>query len=136
MSFSTSEVAAIADVTRRQLQWWDERGLVVSGGGGGRGTPRIYHELAAMQAMVIADLRRKGFAPKLMRPVLQFLKRELAPALEDSGDGTLYLIVAGEDPYLESTEHAVLDRVFGAKSGAYVVKICDLLGVRKLENSR
>ena len=37
--FTSNEVIALTGITARQLQWWDERGIVAPG----RGTPPYLH---------------------------------------------------------------------------------------------
>ncbi len=71
--FTTNEVIALTGITARQLQWWDERGLVKPARQGHR---RIYNWDQLVTAAVICQLRRRGFSLQGMRKVIAFLGRE------------------------------------------------------------
>ena len=58
-SFSSQEVIALTGVTARQLQWWDERGVVKPQRVGHR---RVYSMQNLTEMAVICELRRKGFS--------------------------------------------------------------------------
>jgi DNA-binding transcriptional MerR regulator len=72
--FLSADVARIAGVSLRQLQWWDERKLV---------SPRIedhrrvYVPDQVLEILVVAALRRKGLSLQKIRKVLRMLRREL-----------------------------------------------------------
>ena len=68
--FTSNDVIILTGITARQLQWWDERGIVAPGRQGHR---RIYswHELVTVA--VICQLRRRGFSLQRMRKVIGFL---------------------------------------------------------------
>ena len=55
-TFSSNEVSGVADVSLRQLQWWDERRVVSPRHEGHR---RVYHTTEVIEITVIAELRRK-----------------------------------------------------------------------------
>ena len=57
--FTTNDVIALTGITARQLQWWDERGLVTPSRQGHR---RIYNWDQLVTAAVICQLRRRGFS--------------------------------------------------------------------------
>src|SRR5260370_39492518 len=73
-TFSSSDVARIAQVSLRQLQWWDERKVVSPRH---EGHKRIYLPQEVIEITVIAELRRKGFSLQKIRRVLRFLQREM-----------------------------------------------------------
>src|SRR5260370_24387395 len=58
-SFPSQEVIALTGVTARQLQWWDERGVVKPERVGHR---RLYSMQNVMEMAVICELRRKSFS--------------------------------------------------------------------------
>jgi len=58
-SFSSHEVIALTGITARQLQWWDERGVVKPQRQGHR---RLYSMENLTEIAVICELRRKGFS--------------------------------------------------------------------------
>lgn len=72
--FSTRELANRARVSLRQLQWWDERGLVSVRHERHR---RIYTPDDAIQVIVISQLRQAGLSLQWIRRVLNKEAREL-----------------------------------------------------------
>ena len=71
-AFSSSDVARIARISLRQLQWWDERKVVSPEH---RGHRRVYGPEEVIEISVIAELRRKGFSLQKIRRVLRYLQR-------------------------------------------------------------
>jgi DNA-binding transcriptional MerR regulator len=68
--FSSNDVIALTGISARQLQWWDERGVVVPSRQGHR---RIYSWDELVTVAVICQLRRRGFSLQRMRKVIAFL---------------------------------------------------------------
>src|ERR1700688_3831002 len=79
-SFTSSDVSRIAQVSLRQLQWWDERKVVSPRHHGHR---RVYGPGEVIEIKVIAELRRKGFSLQRIRRVLRFLQREMGRRLAE-----------------------------------------------------
>ena len=67
-SFSSRDVVAMTGVTARQLQWWDERGVVKPERVGHR---RLYSMQNLTEITVICQLRRKGFPLQGVRKVIR-----------------------------------------------------------------
>jgi DNA-binding transcriptional MerR regulator len=63
-TYSSTDVAGIAGVSLRQLQWWDERKVVSPRHEGHR---RVYFPAEVVEITVIAELRRKGFSLQKIR---------------------------------------------------------------------
>src|SRR3569833_3561533 len=93
-TFTSTEVAKIAQVSLRQLQWWDERKVVSPRHAG---LKRIYFPEEVVEITVIAELRRKGFSLQKIRRVLRFLQREMGRRLGEvlSTDSKLHLLTDG-----------------------------------------
>jgi len=72
-TFTTSEVSQIAQVSLRQLQWWDERKIFSPGR---EDRKRAYLPAEVLEVIVIAELRRKEFSLQGTRRVASFLERE------------------------------------------------------------
>src|SRR5436853_7933051 len=88
MQFSSNEVMALTGITARQLQWWDERGIVVPERQGHR---RIYAWEELVTVAVICQLRRRGFSLQRMRKVIRFLHQEFGTSLAAKvGAGSQY----------------------------------------------
>src|SRR5260370_42203844 len=77
-TYSSIEVADVAQVSLRQLQWWDERKVVSPRHEGHR---RVYFAAEVIEITVIAELRRKGVSLQKIRRVLRFLQKEIGRKL-------------------------------------------------------
>jgi len=123
-AFSSSDVARIAQVSLRQLQWWDERKVVSPRH---EGHKRIYASEEVIEITVIAELRRKGFSLQKIRRVLKFLQREmgkrLAEVLDQSSD--LHLVTDGKTIYLEEQQEKIIDILKNAKQPMFLVCVTD-----------
>src|ERR1700679_2676254 len=80
-TFASSDVSRIAQVSLRQLQWWDERKVVSPRH---EGHKRVYQSEEVIEITVIAELRRKGFSLQKIRRVLRFLQREMGKRLNEA----------------------------------------------------
>src|SRR5256885_14413102 len=69
-TFTSTDVAKVAQVSLRQLQWWDERKVVSPRH---EGHKRIYLAEEVIEISLIAELRRKGFSLQKIRRGVGFL---------------------------------------------------------------
>ena len=76
--FTSRDVVELTGITPRQLQWWDERGVVRPERKGHR---RLYSIEHLTEVAVICELRRKGFSLQGVRKVMRFLEREFGRGL-------------------------------------------------------
>jgi DNA-binding transcriptional MerR regulator len=106
--FSSRDVVALTDITARQLQWWDERGIVVPAR---EGHKRFYSMDDLAEVAVLCELRQRGFSLQRVRKTMRFLQRELGKRLvETVSDGAEYhLLTDGRNLYLEDSAHAVIN---------------------------
>jgi DNA-binding transcriptional MerR regulator len=125
-TYSSSEVADVAGVSLRQLQWWDERKVVSPRHEGHR---RVYDPAEVIEITVIAELRRKGFSLQKIRRVLRFLQKEMGKRLSDAvaSDGDVHLITDGKHIYLEDQPNRVIDVMKNAKQPMFLVCVTDQL---------
>ena len=72
--FSTRDVLELTGVTARQLQWWDERRIVVPER---KGRNRIYSAADLIDILVIEQLRLRSISLAQVRRVLRMLRTEL-----------------------------------------------------------
>ena len=107
-SFPSQEVIALTGVTARQLQWWDERGVVKPERVGHR---RLYSMQNVMEMAVICELRRKGFSLQGVRKVMRFLQREFGKGLGEivGRSSDVHLLTDGTHLYLETSERQIVD---------------------------
>src|ERR1051326_9094397 len=94
-TYSSIEVATVAGVSLRQLQWWDERKVVSPRHEGHR---RVYGRGEVIEITVIAELRRKGFSLLKIRRVLRFLQREMGRRLSEllQASSDVHLVTDGK----------------------------------------
>ncbi|HYP14687.1 MAG TPA: MerR family transcriptional regulator [Bryobacteraceae bacterium] len=123
-TFTSSDVARIAQVSLRQLQWWDERKVVSPRH---EGHKRVYHQEEVVEVTVIAELRRKGFSLQKIRRVLRFLQREMGKRLSDvtNADANLHLVTDGKSIFLEDSSERIVDILKGAKQPMFLVCVSD-----------
>ena len=124
--YTSGDVARIAGVSLRQLQWWDERNVVSPRQEGHR---RVYLQQEVVEVSVIAELRRKGFSLQKIRRVLRFLQKEMGKRLGDtlSGSGDIHLITDGKNIYLEDEPGRIIDVLKNAKQPMFLVCVTDQL---------
>ena len=123
-TFTSTDVAKIAQVSLRQLQWWDERKVVSPRH---EGHKRIYLPNEVVEITVIAELRRKGFSLQKIRRVLRFLQREMGKRLGEvlSADGNLHLLTDGKSIYLEDQRDRIIDLLKNARQPMFLVCMSD-----------
>src|SRR6195256_2364477 len=113
-TFASSDVSRIAQVSLRQLQWWDERKVVSPRH---EGHKRVYQSDEVIEITVIAELRRKGFSLQKIRRVLRFLQKETERRLHEvlSGESNLHLVTDGKTIYLEDSNDRIVDILKNAR---------------------
>ena len=95
-------------ITPRQLQWWDERGIVVPARDGRR---RLYSQDDVTEVAVICALRRKGFPLQRVRRIMKFLQKEFGKRLSAtvSSGADYHLLTDGRRIYVENSQRQVID---------------------------
>lgn len=124
--YSSGDVARIAGVSLRQLQWWDEKHVVSPRHQGHR---RVYLEQEVVEVSVIAELRRKGFSLQKIRRVLRFLQKEMGKRLSDTAqpNSEIHLITDGKHIYLEDQPGRIIDLFRNADQPMFLVCVTDQL---------
>src|SRR5207302_2620485 len=107
-SFTSRDVMALTGITARQLQWWDERGVVKPAREGHR---RLYSMNHLTEVAVICELRRKGFSLQGVRKVMRFFDREFGKGLAEivSRNSDVHLLTDGKHLYLETSAKQIVD---------------------------
>ena len=123
-TYTSADVARIARVSLRQLQWWDERRVVSPDQDNHK---RLYQPNQVIEVSVIAELRRKGFSLQNIRRVLRFLERELQKRLSEvlAPDSEIHLLTDGKSIYLEEAPERVIDLLKGARQPMFLVCVTD-----------
>jgi DNA-binding transcriptional MerR regulator len=122
--YTSAEVARIAGVSLRQLQWWDERNVVSPRQDGHR---RIYLPEEVIEIAVIAELRRKGFSLQKIRRVLRFLQKEMGKRLVEAlhTESEIHLLTDGKSIYLEEKPDRIVDLLKNARQPMFLVCVTD-----------
>jgi DNA-binding transcriptional MerR regulator len=107
-SFTSGQVCERTGLSPRQLQWWDEQGVVVPARDGHR---RLYSPSDLAELAILSDLRRRGFSLQRIRRMLLLLRREFGHRLADlmSRRRGLHLLTDGETIFLRDSERGVID---------------------------
>ena len=125
-AFTSSQVVELTGISPRQLQWWDERGLVSPAR---RGRNRLYSMADVTEISVIAELRSKGFSLQRVRKVIRFLQRELGKRLIEtlSSGAELHLLTDGQRIYLETSTRQVIDILKNSRQPILTICLSDTL---------
>jgi DNA-binding transcriptional MerR regulator len=131
-AYSSLDVAKVANVSLRQLQWWDERHVVSPEHAGHK---RVYSPEQVLEITVIAELRRKGFSLQKIRRVLRYLQREMGRRLSDvlGNESSLHLLTDGKTIYLEDRQERIIDVLKNARQPMFLVCVSDQL--RRLQTT-
>jgi DNA-binding transcriptional MerR regulator len=121
-SFGSLDVAKLAGISLRQLQWWDEANVVSPLQSEHR---RIYRFDETVLTMLVAGLRSRGISLQRVRRLLPSLKKgaELATL------GNVYLVTDGRSALLEHVEELVISACVEASSGVFVISLGDITGL-------
>jgi DNA-binding transcriptional MerR regulator len=106
--FTSREVVGFTGITPRQLQWWDEQGIIVPAREGHR---RLYSLEDLTEVAVICQLRSRGFSLQRIRKVIRALRNEFSRRLSDTVSGTAdyHLLTDGRHLYLETSAQQIVD---------------------------
>jgi DNA-binding transcriptional MerR regulator len=122
--FTSRDVVALTGITPRQLQWWDERRIVVPARKGRR---RLYSMEDLAEVAVICQLRRRGFSLQRVRKVMRFLQREFSKRLAEtvSGASEYHLLTDGKTLYLETSPRQIVDILKNARQSMLTICLSD-----------
>lgn len=123
-TYSSLEVSKMTGVSLRQLQWWDEQGVVSPVQ---RGHRRMYQMHEVVEVGLITELRQKGISLQKIRKVLAFLNQELGSGLVEAAQdgGEVHLLTDGENLYLERNHREIVDILKNASQPLIGVCISD-----------
>jgi DNA-binding transcriptional MerR regulator len=125
-TFTSNEVIELTGLTPRQLQWWDERGIVTPSRAGHR---RVYSLDDLAEVAVICELRQRGFSLQRIRTVIRFLQKELGKRLVETvtAASEYHLLTDGRHIYLEDSARAVVDLLKSARQPMLSVCLSDTI---------
>jgi DNA-binding transcriptional MerR regulator len=122
--FTSRDVVQLTGISLRQLQWWDERGIVVPAREGHR---RLYSMEDLVEVAVICDLRRRGFSLQRVRKVVRFVQREFSKRLAETVSGTsdYHLLTDGKSLYLETSPQQIVDILKNSRQPMFAICLSD-----------
>jgi len=122
--FVSVDVARLAGISLRQLQWWDERKLVSPHQEGHR---RVYVPEQVLEILTVAVLRRKGVSLQKIRRILRLLRRGLGHQDSNvrSANPKLYLVTDGNSIFIEDQPEIILNRLAEANKPMYLVSLSE-----------
>jgi DNA-binding transcriptional MerR regulator len=122
--FTSNEVMILTGITARQLQWWDERGIVVPER---KGHSRIYSWDELVTVAVICQLRRRGFSLQRVRKVIRFLQQEFGTSLAATVDAAseYHLLSDGTHLYLRTSARQVVDLLKNSRQPMFDICLSD-----------
>ncbi len=122
--FTSNEVVALTGITPRQLQWWDERGVVSPARDGRR---RLYATADVLEIAVICELKAKGVSLQRVRRVMRLLQREFGKRLAEvaRNGGSCHLLTDGRSVFLETSPEQVIDVLTNARQPMLAVCLSD-----------
>src|SRR3954449_2365252 len=131
-SFTSHDVIRLTGITARQLQWWDERGIVVPSRSGHR---RVYSFEDLTEVAVICELRTRGFSLQRMRKVVRFLQKEFGKRLAEtvSGSSEYHLLTDGRTIYLETSTRQIIDILKNSRQPLFGICLSDTVRHIKAE---
>ncbi len=123
-TFTSRDVVSLTGITPRQLQWWDERRIVVAAREGRR---RLYSMEDLAEVAVICELRHRGFSLQRVRKVMRFLQREFGKRLAEtvSGASEYHLLTDGKTLYLETSPRQIVNILKNARQPMLTICLSD-----------
>jgi len=117
-------VVQLTGISPRQLQWWDERGIVVPARDGHK---RVYSLDDLAEVAVICELRQRGFSLQKIRWVIRFLERELGQRLVDTvrAASEYHLLTDGRHIFLEDSARGVVNLLKNSRQPMLAVCLSD-----------
>jgi DNA-binding transcriptional MerR regulator len=130
--FSTREVLDLTGVTARQLQWWDERRIVVPAR---QGRNRVYSATDLTDILVIEQLRQRSISLAQVRRVLRLLRTELHMRLSDlvAGNCEYHLLLAGKRILIETDSKQIIELLRSTMQPILLISLTDTVKPLRIE---
>lgn len=127
--YSSLDVAGLTGVSLRQLQWWDEQGVVTPMQKGRR---RLYNPTEVLLVSVIVGLRRKKLSLQKIRKVVDELKgdKSVSELATEPVAAEVYLLTDGDHVSLQDSAQRIIDIQVKSPTPMTLLCVSDLL--RKL----
>ncbi len=115
-SFTITEVSRIVGVSRRQLAYWDETGLLSPSmrAASGKGSRRLYSLQDIIELKILLRLLKSSMSLQRIRTSFHFIREQPEPL------ASLIILTDGETIYLSQDENFLVDTL---KHGQTVLRI-------------
>ena len=125
-TFTSKEVLTLTGISLRQLQWWDEQGIVVPARDGHK---RSYSLDDLAEVAILCELRERGFSLQKIRSVIRSLQKELGKRLVETvtAASEYHLLTDGLHIYLEDSARGVVDLLKNARQPMLTVCLSDAI---------
>ncbi len=122
--FTSQQIVELTGVTLRQLQWWDEHGLVVPSRSGRN---RLYSIDDLAEIAVIRELRSRGLSLQRVRKAVRFLQRELGKRLVETviSGADWHLLTDGRQIFLKNSAEQVLEVLKNSRQPMFAICLSD-----------
>jgi DNA-binding transcriptional MerR regulator len=115
-TYSSREVAGLTGLSARQLQIWDDGGLLPAAipphrTPAGGYTERRYTPIELFELLVLADLRRRGFSVPQLHVLVNTLRAHFRARLFEAtgGGGAIQLMTDGKEIFARTTAGEVFN---------------------------
>lgn len=116
--YTSAQIATLTGLSLRQLQWWDERKVLMPRHAQHR---RYYDRSQALEALILSDARRRGVTLQCLRKILAKL-RKMKPEVESLS--TCFLVIeSGGNATIHIADGATQAASIGARSKTPVLLI-------------
>ena len=131
-SFSTRDVLDLTRVSARQLQWWDERRIVVPER---HGRNRMYSAADLVDILVIEQLRRRSISLAQVRRALRLMRHQLHMRLSDlvTGDREYHLLLAGKRMFLETDSKQIVELLRSSMQPMLLISLSEAIEPVRVE---
>ncbi len=124
--YSSLDVAGLTGVSLRQLQWWDEQGVVTPMQKGRR---RLYNPTELLLISVMAALRGRKVSLRKIRKVVDLLKADdrVAKLAGDPTPRDIYLLTDGNYVSLQDSAQEIIDIQVNSHTPMTLLRISDFM---------
>jgi DNA-binding transcriptional MerR regulator len=127
-TYSSREIASLTGLTARQLQLWDQSGLVAATipthkTDAGGYTERRYTPIELFELLVLSDLRRRGFTVNQLHQIVETLRHRFGVRLFEAtgGSSRVQLLTDGKNIYVRTERGEFFNLLRGPSQPLLVV---------------
>jgi hypothetical protein len=125
--FTTRDILERTSITRRQVQWWDEHGVVVAKRRAvysGLAPQRLYSYPQVIKLLIVVQLRRKHWGLARISAAPRFVAKCLTQVRKHP-ERNFRLITVGTSMSLESDNNRIINILKSARAGVSLISVTD-----------